>query len=73
MFFSSVVVEDGGDDDGSYKDQDKNGYRNYSVDNLLCVTEHIIPVRMNAYKVKFNGLLIKPKSINAFVGFTLKT
>lgn len=73
MFFSSVVVKDGGDDDCCYKYQNKNGYRNYSVDNLFRVTEHNIPIRMKAYKVKFNGLLIRPKSITAFVGFTLKT
>lgn len=73
MFFSSVVVKDGGYNDDSNKYENKNGDGNYSVDNLLCVTEHNIPIRMNAYKIKFNGLLIKPNSFTPLITSKLKT
>ncbi len=73
MFFSSVIVEDGGDNNYGDQYKNKNGYRNYSVDNLFCFTEHNIPIRMNAYKIRFNGLLINPNNFTPLMTSKLNT
>lgn len=67
MFFSSVVVKDGGYNDYSNKQQDEDGERNYGEEKLLVFSEHNIPIKIKEYNIMFNGLLMMLKSVKALV------